>query len=869
MGTKNNDGEKPKEGSKSGRSSNGFIPTSFRVLSRIVSSGASTVSSTVRSAASAIVDRDNEHDQVLWAGFDKLECEGGTSRQILLLGCQYGFQIWDVEDSDNIRNLVSRSDGPVPFMHILPKPIASKKHEDKFSDSHPVLILCTDGCFSGGSNIREGIGKLHDVTIQQHHDQESTSFDPTIVWFYSLTCYSYVHQLKFRSVVHLVRCSSRVIAILQATQIHCFDAATLDKEYTVVTNPVITGFSGFGSTGVGPLALGPRWMAYSGSPVSISNSGHINPQHLTPSASFPSLAPNGSLIAHYAKESSKRLAAGIVTLGDIGYKKLARYYSDLSPDSNCSQSGTACGKISGTANGHLPGADNVGMVIVRDIVSKALIAQFRAHKSPISALCFDPSSTRLVTASVQGHNINVFQIMPILSENKSPNPGSSYLHLYRLQRGLTNAVIQDISFSGDSQWIMITSSRGTSHLFTIPSSGTVNFQSSDAFLTGRSNGSSVLEKPAVHCTSNSKIPVLNQHNICESGPPVTLSAVGRIRSGGNGWRNTVTGAAAAATGRTISFSGSIASAFHHCNSTRQCADSGLLKANHRLLVFSSPGCMTQYALRMCSELDSVATVPAMGSTYEADLETKLVVEAIQKWNIFQKQNYKERDDNADIYGEFGCSDSSKVFPEGITKGNSLSSETRNTFTKEKIRSEIGHHIYISEAELQMHRPHNQVWAKPEVFFRSFVMDRIHLDDEGGGEAEIEVIPTHIVEARSKHLFPVYCHHLQASKSGKASQQLRPSPEVSESNKLKLNSGCECSSLSMDESSIELHHGRETVRDSVGAICQTASAFVNSSDNSSIDYVNDIRSTMETTQSKFVNTNLGVTKTVTHLEDEAG
>ncbi|KAH0707786.1 hypothetical protein KY285_011178 [Solanum tuberosum] len=845
MGTKNNDGEKPKEGSKSGRSSNGFIPTSFRVLSRIVSSGASTVSSTVRSAASAIVDRDNDHDQlraakvgldtkVLWAGFDKLECEGGTSRQILLLGCQYGFQIWDVEDSDNIRNLVS-------------------------------------------SNIREGIGKLHDVTIQQHHDQESTSFDPTIVWFYSLTCYSYVHQLKFRSVVHLVRCSSRVIAILQATQIHCFDAATLDKEYTVVTNPVITGFSGFGSTGVGPLALGPRWMAYSGSPVSISNSGHINPQHLTPSASFPSLAPNGSLIAHYAKESSKRLAAGIVTLGDIGYKKLARYYSDLSPDSNCSQSGTACGKISGTANGHLPGADNVGMVIVRDIVSKALIAQFRAHKSPISALCFDPSSTRLVTASVQGHNINVFQIMPILSENKSPNPGSSYLHLYRLQRGLTNAVIQDISFSGDSQWIMITSSRGTSHLFTIPSSGTVNFQSSDAFLTGRSNGSSVLEKPAVHCTSNSKIPVLNQHNICESGPPVTLSAVGRIRSGGNGWRNTVTGAAAAATGRTISFSGSIASAFHHCNSTSQYADSGLLKANHRLFVFSSPGCMTQYALHMCSELDSVATVPAMGSTYEADLETKLVVEAIQKWNIFQKQNYKERDDNADIYGEFGCSDSSKVFPEGITKGNSLSSETRNTFTKEKIRSEIGHHIYISEAELQMHKPHNQVWAKPEVFFRSFVMDRIHLDDEGGGEAEIEVIPTHIVEARSKHLFPVYSHHLQASKSGKASvcvhgdnsQQLRLSPEVSESNKLKLNSGCECSSLSMDESSIELHHGRETERDSVGVTCQTTSAFVNSSDNTSLDYVNDIRSTMETTQSKFVNTNLGVTKTITHLEDEAG
>ncbi|MCD7473115.1 hypothetical protein HAX54_014738 [Datura stramonium] len=864
MGMKNNNGRKLQQGPKSSRNSNGFIPTSFRALSRIVSSGASTVASTVRSAASAIVDRDNDynHDQVLWAGFDRLECQGGTSRQVLLLGCQYGFQVWDVEDSDNVHNLVSRLDGPVSFMHILPKPIASKKHEDKFSGSRPLLILCTDGCFSGGSNNREGIGKLHDGTIQQYHDQASTSFVPTIVWFYSLTSHSYVHQLKFRSVVHLVRCSSRVIAILQAAQIHCFDAATLDREYAVVINPVITGFSGISSTGVGPLALGPRWMAYSASPDTISNSGHVNPQHLIPSASLPSLAPNGSLITHYAKESSKKLAAGIMTLGDIGYKKLARYYSDLSQDGNCSQSGTARVKISGIANGHFPGADSVGMVIVRDIVSKALIAQFRAHKSPISALCFNPSSTLLVTASVQGHNINVFQIMPVLSENASPTPGLSYVHLYRLQRGLTNAVIQDISFTGDSQWIMITSSRGTSHLFTIsPSGESVNFRSSDAYLTARSNDSSVVEKPAVHCASNSKVPVLNQQNICESAPPVTLSAVGRIRSGSNGWRYTVTGAATAASGRTISFSGSIASAFHHCNSTSQYTDSGLLKPNYRLLVFSSPGCMTQYALRMCSELDSVTTIPAVGSTYEAGLETRLVVEAIQKWNIFQKHNHKERDDNADIYGEFGSSDSSKVFPEGITKGNDLCSETRDRITKEKIRSEQGHHIYISEAQLQMHRPQNPLWAKSEVFFQSFVVDRFDVVEGCGGEAEIEVIPTHMVEARSKHLIPVF-NHLQASKTeqgrvcvhGDNSQQLCSRPGVSVSTKLKFNSGCG-SSHSMDESGIELHHGRETEGNSVGATSQTTSAFVNSSDSheaaTSLDFVNNVGSSMMETQLKIV------------------
>lgn len=65
-----NDGQKPQGGvPRSGRT-NGFIPSSFRAISsylRIVSSGASTVASTVRSAASAaIVDRDNDasHDQV-------------------------------------------------------------------------------------------------------------------------------------------------------------------------------------------------------------------------------------------------------------------------------------------------------------------------------------------------------------------------------------------------------------------------------------------------------------------------------------------------------------------------------------------------------------------------------------------------------------------------------------------------------------------------------------------------------------------------------------------------------------------------------------------------------------------------------------
>lgn len=167
----------------------------------------------------------------------------------------------------------------------------------------------------------------------------------------------------------------------------------------------------------------------------------------------------------------------------------------------------------------------------------------------------------------------------------------------------------------------------------------------------------------------------------------------------------------------------------------------------------------------------------------------------------------------------------------------------------------------------------------QVFFQSFVMDGIYVDDGCGGEAEIEVIPTYMVGATSKHSIPVF-NHLQASKTEKArvrvhsnnGQQLCAKPEVSESTKLKLNSG-RGSSHSMDKSGVELHHGRETKRESVGSMSQTSSPFVNSSDSretaTSLDFVNNVRSSMEETQSKFVSTNLGVTKTVSHLEDEAG
>ncbi|EEF39532.1 breast carcinoma amplified sequence, putative [Ricinus communis] len=882
-----NDGQNHKN--LQGRANNGFLPSSFRAISsylRIVSSGASTVARSAASVAQSIVDRDDDasNDQVHWAGFDKLDDEGDV-RRVLLLGYRSGFQVWDVEEADNVRDLVSRHDGPVSFMQLLPKPIASKRSEDKFAESRPILVVCTDGTISGVNDISDGLPSQCYGSIPNCHESGSGNFVPTIVRFYSLRSQSYIHMLKFRSIVYSVRCSSRIVAISQAAQIHCFDATTLEREYTILTNPIVTGYPGSGGLGYGPLAVGPRWLAYSGSPVAISSSGRVSPQHLTSSASFSGFNSNGSLVAHYAKESSKQLAAGIVMLGDMGYKKFSRYCSELLPDSHSSfQSANPGWKANSTVNGHLPDADNVGMVVVRDIVGKLVIAQFRAHRSPISALCFDPSGTLLVTASVHGHNINVFKIMPgIQGSSSAGDAGASYTHLYRLQRGFTNAVIQDISFSDDSNWIMISSSRGTNHLFAInPFGGPVNFQTLIANYSAKNSESGVMTKSAVRWPSSLGLQMHNQQSLCASGPPVTLSVVSRIRNGNNGWKGSVTGAAAAATGRLSSLSGAIASSFHNCKGNNDLyLDGTILKSKYHLLVFSPSGCMIQYVLRISAGIDSMAVVPGLGTAFESVPESdgRLVVEAIQKWNICQKLNRREREDNVDIYGENGISDSNKIYPEGKKKGNSVHPEGMGATIKEKINPEEKHHLYISEAELQMHQPHTALWAKPEIYFQPMMTEGIKMDGENAmlGEIEVERLPTRTIEARSKDLVPVFDYHRYARVPA-LDNNINVQPQhqrsvLSENGRI----SCRSSSCSLDcmtdcgAVAAERRNGVEETGWNDSRMPSEVMGYVNSSDGSKIDTpldnVNSRDSLRTEAQLKLVNSNNGGPRMENHFEDE--
>jgi WD40 repeat protein len=97
-------------------------------------------------------------------------------------------------------------------------------------------------------------------------------------------------------------------------------------------------------------------------------------------------------------------------------------------------------------------------VIVRDFVSKTIVAQFRAHSSPLSALAFDPSGTLLVTASVYGHNLNVFRLTPPSTAGANTaglDVNTSHVHLYKLYRGVTNAVSTVVFMLSPSRSVML------------------------------------------------------------------------------------------------------------------------------------------------------------------------------------------------------------------------------------------------------------------------------------------------------------------------------------------------------------------------------------------------------------------------------
>ncbi|KAK7270241.1 hypothetical protein RIF29_23243 [Crotalaria pallida] len=729
---------------KKGKSkNNGLLPSSLRIISsclKTVSTNASTVANTVRSSAASISSAPDDHkDQVTWAGFDILELHPTNIKRVLLLGYLNGFQVLDVHDASSFSELVSKRDGHVSYLQMQPFPVRSDGQEG-FRKSHPLLLVVAGddaGSVNQSGTQSSGLGRDGKVEAQSGNSINSA----TAVRFYSLKSHSYVHVLRFRSAVCMIRCSSQIVAVGLATQIYCFDALTLENKFSVLTYPVpqlaVQGSLGV-NVGYGPMAVGPRWLAYASTNPLPSNVGCLSPQNLSPSTGVsPSTSPgSGSFVARYAMESSKNLASGII-----------KYCHELLPDGSNSQVPSNLGWKVGRATG--ADKDNAGMVIVKDFVSRAIISQFKAHSSPISALCFDPSGTLLVTASVYGNNINIFRIMPSCTRKGSGVPGydwsSSHVHLYRLHRGVTPAMIQDICFSHFSQWIAIVSSKGTCHLFVLsPFGGDTGFQ----IINSQGEEPSLLPVlPLPWWFTSSSI------SYAQSLPPpapIVLSVVSRIKYSSFGWLNTIHSSAANVTGRAFVPSGAVAAIFHNSLSHSQQLGNSKAKPLEHLMVYTPSGHVVQHQL-----LPSVGPEPGeSGSRTQSpsnlhmqEDEFRVKVEPVQWWDVCRRSEWPERGDPC---GDTFDRDGIDSVQEKIGSGDNYALAKPSTGKPQER-----FHGYLSNAEVQVNFGRLPIWQKPKICF--YAMNSVGTSFSDNIEFEIEKISATEVDIRRKELLPVFDH----------------------------------------------------------------------------------------------------------------
>ncbi|EIE22763.1 hypothetical protein COCSUDRAFT_63899 [Coccomyxa subellipsoidea C-169] len=564
-------------------------------------------------------------------------------RSVLLVGYATGFQMWDLESgAPNL--LVSRREGPVRFLEVLPMPQREDTPSSPLHGMRPCLAIVPVESAQPASP--SAAGREGSVGV----DGLESAGSPGLVQLYTLRTHSVVRTLTFTSRVLSVRASPRLLIValdaqagpcaLQASRfrtcplasVMAFDASTLQRTFSVVTYPapctrqLVDGERPAPGTAV-PLALGPRWLAYASNQAV---SGCAAPQSLVPASTRPAggrLAGYES-VGGYARAAAKTGGKHLLGLGEAGFKYVSSQVGQWrSGESPREEVGAGCGD-----------AEVVGTVMVRDVVTRQVVAHFRAHTAPLLLLQWDGSGTLLVTASVHGHNINIFQVSPMRGDGRNGSGGGGAVHLMRLMRGLTPATIQDVAFSACGTLLSVSSARGTTHIYRLALPGAA-------------------ENLAPHLAA-----ALQAASGTAQAKPQRLGAVGRVRHTGilNG---VIPGSSAAAAAVNL-YSGSsgtdlVASSFLHrrkdplaANAARGRSDtagSAALAALEDLYVVHCDGLLLRHRLQLSAAPHEMAD-DVMGSSYGSTPDSVLcaedglgevAVDAEEQWDLCRRTMEEE------------------------------------------------------------------------------------------------------------------------------------------------------------------------------------------------------------------------------------
>ncbi|KAJ0398712.1 hypothetical protein P43SY_004129 [Pythium insidiosum] len=285
------------------------------------------------------------------------------------------------------------------------------------------------------------------------------------------------------------------------------------------------------------MALGTRWIAYPGYvpsaleddsdsedaeeivPEALVNGGPLRPsrQASGSSLSSSSSAPSPS---YTALDVAQNVASGIYFLS----KSIAPYLS-TSPGQSAvappTHQGTPVEQASMEASmssvASASSSPFAGWIVVQDIPTGRVIANFQSHSSALVQLAFDPSGCLLASSSSKGQNVHVYRLLPPVQtqrRDKHDRPQRFQL-LYKLQRGITHASIAEMTFSQDSKWISVTSAHGTSHLYAIHPEG--------APISADTHATSNADQPPGRLGRNRDV-----QDFCAHFRPVETKTLGRV-----------------------------------------------------------------------------------------------------------------------------------------------------------------------------------------------------------------------------------------------------------------------------------------------------------------------------------------------------
>ncbi|KAI7838484.1 hypothetical protein COHA_007747 [Chlorella ohadii] len=149
---------------------------------------------------------------------------------VLLVGLATGFQVWSL-DGANPAELVSRRDGPVKLLEVLPPPRCSGEEEacDALCGDRPLLAVVP---------ATEPPGSLHSAagrSLAAGAAQAQREAQQHLVQLYSLRSHGFCRTLSFSSEVLGLQASGRLLVVALRGQLQAFDAATLQHTFSCLT----------------------------------------------------------------------------------------------------------------------------------------------------------------------------------------------------------------------------------------------------------------------------------------------------------------------------------------------------------------------------------------------------------------------------------------------------------------------------------------------------------------------------------------------------------------------------------------------------------------------------------------------------------